>query len=304
VWSLWTKPFRAHHSRVWLTELHHLFAWVLSVETARQHYPECVLFTDDEGARLLVDGLGLPFTHVSTALTALDHADTGWWVLGKLMTYRAQREPFVHIDNDVFLWQRLPQALEEAPVFAQNPETFPFTGESWYRPVRLDEAIRNAGGWAPREWHWSIAGERNDAACCGIMGGRNVDFIAYYADLAIQMIEHPHNQPAWARLGDVVSDNILVEQYLLVSCLDFHRHRPGSAYADIDIRYLFASSEEAFDDAAAACAGYTHLIGGAKSNEELARRLEARVARDYPLYYERCLRLVQPGQPQRAAVMS
>jgi hypothetical protein len=291
VWSFWSKPFREHHRRVWLTEQHHLFAWVLSVETARQHYQDCSLFTDEEGARLLVDGLRLPFTHVSTALNALAHAHSDWWALGKLMTYGAQREPFVHIDSDVFLWKRLPQALEQAPVFAQNPETFPFDAGSWYRPTQLDDALRAADGWAPPEWHWSVASRRNNAACCGIFGGSDLGFVTYYADLAVRMIEHPRNQIVWANRADNICDNILVEQYLLLACLDFHRQHPGSAYAGVEIGYLFASSDEAFDDEAAALAGYTHLIGGAKSNVELARRLEARVQRDYPAYYERCLEL-------------
>jgi len=62
-----------------------------------------MLVTDTEGARLLVDKLGLRFTTVMTTLTALDDADPEWWVLGKLWAYRAQTEPFVHLDNDVFL---------------------------------------------------------------------------------------------------------------------------------------------------------------------------------------------------------
>ena len=39
--------------------------------------------------------------------------------------------------------------------------------------------------------------------------------------------------------------------------------------------------------------GYTHLIGGAKRNEKWLKRLEERVARDYPAQYERCMRYVK-----------
>src|SRR6266567_9051444 len=74
VWSLWTKPVMAGLSN-WTSELHHLFGWVLSVETARQHYPQTALYTDDAGARLLVDQVGLQFDYVSTALNALDAHD-------------------------------------------------------------------------------------------------------------------------------------------------------------------------------------------------------------------------------------
>jgi hypothetical protein len=289
VWSFWTKPFRSHHKNVWLTERHHLLSWVLSVQTAKQHYPETALFTDADGARLLVDHLGLEFTHVSTALTALRAADPAWWVLGKLWTYRAQEQAFVHLDSDVFLWRRLPPRLERSGVFAQNPETFPPTDDSWYRPNQYDQALRCRGGWAPREWGWYTSRRINTAICCGFVGGRAVEFLRYYADRAITMILRARNQAVWTHLGSPIGDNILLEQYLLAACIEYHRGRQASKFRDVDIEYLFQSSDEAFDETTAARVGYTHLIGGAKSNAALLERLEARVRRDYPDLYERCV---------------
>jgi hypothetical protein len=289
VWSFWSKPFRTRHEQVWLTPAHHLFAWVLSVETAQRHYTTTTLVTDDWGVALLVDRLGLRFTSVSTELEALRDADPDWWVLGKLWTYRAQTQPFVHIDNDVFMWKRLPAHVEDAAVFAQNPESFPTAAESWYRPAAYARAIRSVDGWAPEEWWWSASRELNQAVCCGIVGGTAPAFLSYYADLAIRMIEHPRNRDAWACLGSPVGDNILFEQYLLAACVAFHQQRPASAYRDITIDYLFESTDAAFDEAIAARAGYTHLIGAAKSNRALATRLAARVRRDYPAFYDRCL---------------
>ena len=92
-------------------------------------------------------------------------------------------------------------------------------------------------------------------------------------------------------LGSPIGDNILMEQYpLLAACLQFHQQHPQSAYRALDVGYLFDSTDDAFDESVAARAGYTHLIGGAKSNPVLLDRLAARVQRDYPEYYERCLR--------------
>ena len=266
VWSFWSKPFHAHHRRVWRSELHHLLAWVLSVECAQRHYSRTVLVTDTEGARLLVDRLGLPFTTVTTTLTALDDTDPEWWVLGKLWAYRAQTEPFVHLDSDVFLWKRLPEALEAAPVCAQNPESFPRDDASCYRPATYDRAIHSFGGWAPEEWRWSTSRRSTKAVCCGVLGGAAVDFLAYYADLAIQMIQHPRNRAAWTSLGSRIGDNILFEQYLLAACLEFHGRRPGSPFSDVHAAYLFPSSDDAFDESSAVRMGYTHLIGGAKND--------------------------------------
>lgn len=86
VWTFWTKPFEARQRWAWRSRKHHLLAWVLSLGTARRHYPHTVLFTDDAGARMLVDGLGLDFAEVRTDLNALDGDDPGWWALGKLHT--------------------------------------------------------------------------------------------------------------------------------------------------------------------------------------------------------------------------
>jgi hypothetical protein len=71
VWSFWTKPFEAHRHSMWPGVKHHLLAWALSFETARRRYPDTWLITDDAGARMLVDGVGLQFKRVSTELNAL-----------------------------------------------------------------------------------------------------------------------------------------------------------------------------------------------------------------------------------------
>jgi hypothetical protein len=55
--------------------------------------------------------------------------------------------------------------------------------------------------------------------------------------------------------------------------VDYHRACKGTLYEGVEARYLFDSMAEAFDEAAAVKAKYTHLIGGAKSNAALARSL-------------------------------
>jgi hypothetical protein len=286
VWSFWTRPFRAFHRGTWASERHHLLAWALSVETARRHYPDTALCTDSEGARLLVDGLGLPFAQVSTALDRLAGADPEWWGLGKLHAYRAQEAPFLHIDSDVFLWSPLPPDLAAAPVIVQNPEVFAFGDPgSWYQPQAAEAAIRATGGWLPEAW-WAFTARRAGLAyCCGILGGHRTEALRDYADCAIRVIGHPANAAAWARIGDRIGSSVLFEQYLLAACLAHRGVTPGC---------LFESAEESWDPAAARRAGYTHLIAGAKADPELARRLEARVRRDHPEIYERVLRLAPP----------
>jgi hypothetical protein len=292
VWSFWTRPFQAHRHRIWASEKHHLLAWVLSLETARRHFRATSLITDDDGARLLVDGVGLKFDHVSTELNALNQADPEWWCLGKLFAYRSQAEPFVHIDSDCFLWNPLPERMTSADLLAQNPEWFPYGGGPYYRPDIVESAVDSVQGWMPEELRWYTSVGGDGGVNCGILGGNRLDFIRHYADTSIRLAQHSSNQGAWIRLEDRIGRNLVVEQYLLAACIEYHKVRPDSPHHGLDVQYLFGSLQEAFEPERAARAGFTHLIAFAKSDPDLARRLEARVRRDFPEYYERCARYV------------
>ena len=288
VWSFWTKPFKAFGISSWTSERHHLYAWILSVETARKHFPRTALYTDDEGAELLVERVGLKFDEVSTSLSSLRWQNPEWWALGKIYTYSAQTEPFVHIDSDVFLWHPLSDRLVSAPVLGQNPERLD-AGGAFYQPEVFEQVIKKVSrGWMPPEWEWyRRSATLQQGICCGVLGGNRVDFIRYYADLAIKLIEHPSNQTAWSMLSNKRGHNVLFEQYLLSACLEYHRSKSDSPFTGIEIQCLFDSFEEAFQTEQAASVGFTHLLGGSKKNEWLASRLEKRVREDYPEYYGR-----------------
>ncbi len=293
VWSFWSKPFEAHRRFGWPSERHHLFAWVLSVETARRHYPDTWLITDDAGTRMLVDRLGLPFTRVSTELNALAHHDPDWWNFGKMYAYRMQTEPFVHIDSDVFLWKRLPARLERADVFAQNPN--PLSASTpYYQPERLEHAIsQTPGGWLPDEWRWYRRAIKNRRAeSCGLVGGNRVDFINRYAEASLRLINDPHNQQALQSLPDKLMHALLLEEYLLAACVEYYNASAVLPSRSIRIAYLFNSMTDPWNPDLIAQAGYTHLMAGMKRNPLFADRLENRVRRDYPEHYKRCRKLV------------
>ena len=291
VWSFWSKPYRAGQCHAWLSEFHHALAWSLSVQEASKHYSDTWLYTDDEGARLLVDQLGLPFVHVCTDLNTLDDHDPGWWALGKLHTYRLQDEPFIHIDADAFLWLPLPERLLQADILAQNPDVF-VPGESFYYPERIEQALSSVNGWLPKEWLWARASRRVLLGVgCGLLGANRLDFIRYIADLAFEIIEKPANRAAMATVKDKFPLMVLLEQFLIGCCLEYHRAQPLSPFSGVTIAYLFDSGADLFNPEQAARVGYTHLIAGAKRIPAVARLLEERIRRDDPAQFERCKRV-------------
>jgi hypothetical protein len=182
------------------------------------------------------------------------------------------------------LWKHLPARILLAPILAQNPEYFDTSG-SWYYPQKFD-LIRKFNGWIPKEVEWyKSSGTTQKAMCCGIFGGNRVDFIQHYARQAIDTLLEPTNRTIWRFLG---GDNILIEQYLLAACIEYHQGRKSSQFSDVFVECLFNSSDEAFNPQITKNLGYTHLIGGAKRSEYSSMRLEARVKENFPEYFERC----------------
>lgn len=288
VWSFWSRPFQTYYGSIWCKPLHHLLAWGLSLQTASRHYPETVLITDRAGKKLLVDQLGLPFAEVSTDLERLHDVDPGWWALGKLVAYSLQDRPFVHLDSDVFLWKQLPRHLFDSPVFTQYPEGF-YDHDPHYRPQDIEWAFAQQATRLPIEWEWTRSNRRHfPAENCGILGGSHFEFLRYYAETALDLVLNSEHAAAWSRLHDKRCYNVVLEQFFLSACAEFHAVHPASPYQCVRISRLFSSWEQAFDPNYAARIGFTHLVAGAKSHPAVGRRLEERVRRENPAYFRRC----------------
>jgi hypothetical protein len=292
VWSFWSRPFHDYYGSIWCKPLHHLLAWGLSVRAASRHYPETVLITDRAGKDLLASRLGLRFAQITTDLEQLNNADPDWWALGKLLAYSLQDAPFVHLDSDVFLWKPLPRHLQEAPVFAQNSESCGAC-ESFYHPERVEQAFAQHSLKLPVEWEWTRSNRaRILAETCGIFGGSNLEFIRHFARTAIDLIQRPEHTAAWSRVGYKPDFNIVLEQFLLAACVEYHSAHRSSPFYGVRIEHLFPTAEAPFNPNHAARTGFTHLIAGGKTHPGVGARLEARLWREDPVYFRRCERVL------------
>ena len=248
VWSFWSKPFQAYKGRIWRQPQHHLLAWGLSLRLARQHFAETHLVTDTAGKQLLVDLLGLKFDNVSTELDQLRDADPGWWALGKLIAYSLQDRSFIHIDTDVFLWRVLPAALLQRR-FLRNVRRAihcrthgAARGTSKISSTVTISACRLSGS---GPLHAIPLGfERRIAAS---LGANNIEFIRHYAQTALRLVSDPAHRALWTELPEKSGFTMLIEQFLLACCIDYHRIAPQSAYRGVNIRYLFPSWSEAYN---------------------------------------------------------
>ena len=291
VWTFWSKPYLLGGGLGWPNRVSMLSSWILSVELAKQHFKETELVTDTYGARLLIDGLGLEFSHISLVLDSLSDSDSDWWIQGKLLAYAEQKHSFLHIDHDVFLWNELPKNLLAADVIVQNPEPVKRGFSDWYMPETISNLVNlTQEGWLPAEWNWYVNQPEimQTAYCTGIFGGHKIDFINYYAQLAFKILRYPGNQAAWKLLDNKMRHCATIEQYFLAACL-MHMNNISIRSDSTEVRPLFASVQDAVDRAKDI--GYTHLIGFAKHNADIIHRLEEKVKELFPAKYCRCVEL-------------
>jgi hypothetical protein len=231
----------------------------------------------------------LRFDTVSTALDSLRHYDPRWWTLGKLHAYRSETSPFVHIDSDAYLWKAIDPSIIAGDLFAQNAEYFSLGASEFYMPEVLESFLLKRGGWLPTEWLWArtVFGACQKGIACGVFGGQNLAFIRYYAELAFRLITDSRNAALLPNVPHKARHAILLEQYLLSACVDYHHGREGSPFKNLTVKFLFDSFEDAYFDAGRI--GLTHLLANTKKDPILMRRLEDRVAQNYPDLYDRCL---------------
>jgi hypothetical protein len=248
---------------------------VLSVQLARQQLGRVALHTDARGAALLAP-LGLPFDEVHRTLDDFAYPPQLWMAM-KLRTYALQRAPFVHLDFDAYLWAPLPARLARARVLAQSSEE----DCAYYNDV-VAYFLQNAG-YVPDfvRAHAAAHGPKIRALNAGLYGGHDLATLHACAQAAFTTLDHPANAALFAELGarhahDLFFDfNVLLEQYFAsVYC---YQH-------GVEVGYVLDEAEPPY---------FTHLLGDAKRDPANVRALKARVARDYPLAYQRVL--AQPG---------
>jgi hypothetical protein len=109
------------------------------------------------------------------------------------------------------------------------------------------------------------------------------------------MVMHRAHAAAWRSVPNKDGYNMLMEQFSLAACVDFHRYHPESPYRGVAMRYVFPSMEAAFSPEAAAQAGFTHLLGDSKAHPDVASRMERRMAMIDPGFYRHCERIAQHG---------
>ncbi|MCX2485017.1 DUF6734 family protein [Pedobacter sp. MR2016-24] len=280
--SLWTKPalnnIEYENSRMhggWINHKYFIMSTCLSCLTAKRYYSQVELYTDQYGHNLFIDQLNLPYSYVDQNLDQLDSEDSRLWVLGKLKTIEIQCEPFIHMDNDVYIWEKLSDSNSPDFLMAQNLLPVPLPYQRSLKEINdnfkyIPNCLLNKNS------------NYSTLANIGVFGGNNLEFFRDYCDTAFDLLFKNRNQLELINVGRF---NQILDEYLFI-CLVREKglkvkYQINDKYELDPIQAVLRFNLVPFIDK------YIHLIGIAKQNTLACEQLELRLKYEFPLYHQK-----------------
>lgn len=279
--SFWTKPTyhnsddaNARFNGGWPNQKYAFYSFALSALTINRFYNKNELFTDNRGKELFNDLLELPYSDIHTNLEKINHHHPKLWAFGKLVTCADQNEPFIHLDNDIFIWDKIPFDNDQYDIITQNVEAnFPGYGKTFRYMLSNFETI-------PDELIKTYYKNGKILAHnAGVIGGKNLEFFKELHEKAKVLIES--NQHHFNNI-DVGIFNTIFEQQL------------GHAIAEknnLKVQYLFEDVQPNFVEiidfsTIPLISKFIHCIGFAKKSVFACEQIEARLQYHFPAYYQ------------------
>lgn len=234
----------------------------LSVEYSKKHFKKVKLVTNFAGQSILIDKYKIGFTEVSLLLDRFNGLPEEFWAYPKIISYALQPEPFVHIDLDVILWQKIPNKILSAPVFFQHKELFK-TEQGYY------ELVDNL-----KHTKFSMLSKVLDvdyAFNCGIVGANDLSLVKEWRAWVYSFINE--NKHFWDAEHNKERYNYVFEQYFIAMICKFKNVEPAFLLENID-----NIEKPKFK--------MTHLWGKTKLSPTM-ERIKDRLKREFPDIYKR-----------------
>jgi hypothetical protein len=269
-----------NNSYGWLEPKYNWTSWILSCNQLVKYYDQVELYTDDFGFEILINKLQLPYTKVHVVLNELDVYSKDLWAIAKIKVYSLQNEPFIHVDGDVFIWDKFPDDLISSDLITQNLEPTTF----YYR--RMWGQIFPKLKYLPKELIPFHNAETGLCANMGIIGGNDLVFIKEFAKKAFEFVDKNISIVDEINLFNF---NIFFEQVLFFELSVLESKKVSFLFDEIcdDNSYIgFAEFHDIPHKR-----NYLHLLGDYKKNSNICRLMEIYTMKHYPDYYSKLLKM-------------
>jgi hypothetical protein len=264
IYSFWSKPMNDKY--VGFSSEKSLIECIsISVMMSRKHFSKVELITDIKGKELLIDKYNIPFTSVSTELEeALVDINQKHWSIGKIYACKIQKEPFIHIDNDVIWFKKPPIELLTADACFQNVEVLSYSSILSNSYDFLIDHLKSNHNYP------DYIETNDDPLNCGIIGFNRLEHLETWWQDSLKYIDYV--------------DSYFQEEYYkelphLVPCLIFEQYYIGGICKNFnyDVKFVARGHEENWgvNDSTSILLGYTHLIAHTKRLEYVEQLLSS-----------------------------
>ena len=281
--SLWSKPSESQDTDMFgravggfMDSRFHYMSWALSCLTFKKYYKTIELVTDEIGYKMLIDELHLPYSKVTVCLDELNNYHPKLWALGKIKAYQLQKEPFLHVDGDVFIWKQLGSKLfHKQNLIVQNMED----NYEFYDDIL--KSIHECFSYIPEcvKTQYRICNNLSSINA-GIIGGSDIDFFQNYTREVFKFVDNNIDYFDNINIGMF---NCVYEQYLFCS-LAKSLNKPIKPFVKLDPKKEF--TEVMRFDLIPFERAYIHLMGLSKRNIFGCEQVEMRLKYEFPQYYE------------------
>jgi hypothetical protein len=262
------------HTLGFLSPEFNWMAWALSCLQLKEIYGQVTLYTNKAGKEILIDQLQLPYTKIEVVLDDIDFPPS-LWAYPKLYTYSLQLKPFIHVDGDVFIWEKLKEPENDHQLIVQNIEDT----DHFYRPVLQRLIAENF--LFPETIQQSLSVDAPFSSInAGVIGGTDIDFFKYYTS---QAFEFTANNIDKIPTTDQDKLNMVLEQYFFY-CLAkqkglFIKCQIPERITDMAYKDLFNFSEIPYQTR------FIHMVGRYKQSVDASILLAKRLRQNYPDQY-------------------
>lgn len=169
----------------------------LSCLLLKKHYGKVTLYCNRKVRHLIIDQFKIPYDVVVEIPEFMKiYEGCNLWALPKIYTYSLQTEPFIHVDCDWFMFEKLSASIVKSDVIGQNIEY----DDQFYNRRTLEKLILNECyiyPWVMDEYDKESVLRVINA---GILGGNDIDFIQNYVKTIRDFISR--NQSVLQKLND------------------------------------------------------------------------------------------------------
>ncbi|KWW27685.1 MAG: Uncharacterized protein AUK64_2073 [bacterium P201] len=211
------KEDSIHDNAGFLTPDMNWKSMALSCLLLKRHFKEVTLYCNHRVKNVIIDKLKIPYDNIIEVPDFMEeYKECNLWALPKIYTYSLQHEPFLHVDCDWFMFEKLSDSILEADVFGQNIE---YDDQMYNRHV-LEKLISN-GCVLPSLVIDEYKQEKIlRVVNAGILGGNDIPIIQKYVGVIFDFIND--NKTILQELNDGFVNSIYEQLFFYLIAQKHH----------------------------------------------------------------------------------